>query len=175
MIALAGLIGLPLHPLLVHAVVVGLPLEVLAVLLFQFRPRARRCLGVPILIGAAVLAVVIPLTIVAGEDLAVRIGSPPSVVVHEHAAKMLLPWSIGLAAVILAQQLWHQWPRAAPVGGRGQQSPHRRGATRVLIGGRVSAAVTVVLGVATVIVSVGVIIALVLTGDAGARAVWLGV
>ena len=45
--------GLPLHPLIVHAVVVLLPLTVLAVLLGTFWPAARRRLGIVTALVAA--------------------------------------------------------------------------------------------------------------------------
>ncbi|SEB61092.1 hypothetical protein SAMN04489806_1279 [Paramicrobacterium humi] len=152
------LAGLPLHPLLVHAVVVLTPLVALAVLLAQFWPAARRRLGVVTPLGALVVLVLVPVTVSAGESLAAAVGPVPAVQLHQRYGEMLLPWTIALFVVALAQWVWFR-------GGRRGVPSSRRALARVAF---------TVLAVASVIVAVGTVILLVLIGDSGARAVWGG-
>ena len=69
---------------------------------------------------------------------------------------MLLPWVIGLFVVAAGQWAWFRWGDS-PVDERS-----RRRAT----------AITVLIGVLAVGISLGTMIVLVLIGDSGARAVW---
>lgn len=75
--------GLPLHPLLVHAVVVLLPLTVIALLLTQFWPTARRRLGIVTPLAALAVLVLVPITVAAGQNLASLIGPLPAVQTHQ--------------------------------------------------------------------------------------------
>ncbi|HEY0120029.1 MAG TPA: DUF2231 domain-containing protein [Cellulomonas sp.] len=151
--------GIPLHPLLVHAVVVLTPLTAVAVLLTQFWPVARRRLGVVTPLAALAVLALVPITVRAGQELANAIGTPPSVLTHEHYGEMLLPWAAALFVVAAAQWAWFRW-RPAPAGGR------EDGTVR---------AVTAAFALASVVVAVGITWLLVLVGDSGARAVWGGV
>src|SRR5690606_37393735 len=54
--------GLPLHPLLVHAVVILVPLTALALVLGSLWPAARRRLGIVTPLAAALLVVLVPIT-----------------------------------------------------------------------------------------------------------------
>ena len=150
--------GLPLHPLLVHAVVVLIPLTVLALLLAQFWPAARRRLGIVTPLGALVVLVLVPITVAAGDDLADAVGPLPAVAEHEVYGRMLLPWAIGLFAIALAQWAWFRW-----------------GVARARKKSRALALTTSwMIGGAALVIGVGNLILLVLTGDSGARAVWGG-
>jgi len=153
---LPDIAGLPLHPLIVHAVVVLLPLTALAVVLGAVLPAARRRLGVVTPLAALIVLALVPVTILAGEDLKEVVGPLPAVEHHEMLGRMLPPWAIGLFVVAAAQWGWHRFRPARPDG------EHRRG----------DAAVTVVLAVAAVVVAVGSTVMVVLIGEAGARAVW---
>ncbi len=148
--------GLPLHPLLVHAVVVLIPLTVAALLLTQFWPAARRRLGVVTPLAALAILVLVPITVAAGQSLAQLVGPLPGVQTHQHYGRMLLPWAIALFVVAAAQWTWFRWG----VGG-----------DRAL-GGALAAAARWLLPAASVAVGVGILILLVLIGDSGARAVW---
>ena len=150
--------GLPLHPLIVHAVVVLTPLTVLALLLGAFWPAARRRLGVVTALGALLVLVLVPITVAAGESLAERIGPVPAVERHRALGEMLLPWAIALFVVAAAQWAWFRFGDARM----------RRGSP----GGAL--AVGIGLAVASVVVAVGTLVVLVLIGDSGARAVWGG-
>ncbi|WP_347344783.1 DUF2231 domain-containing protein [Microbacterium sp.] len=149
--------GLPLHPLLVHAVVVLTPLTVLALLLGAFWPAARRRLGVVTPLAALAVLVLVPITVAAGQALAIVVGPTPAVERHHALGLMLLPWAIALFVVSAAQWAWYRFgrPRVA----------RRGGGTR---------AVGVVLAVAATAVGAGTLITIVLIGDSGARAVWGG-
>ena len=71
--------GLPLHPLLVHAVVVLTPLTALALVLGSVWPAARRRLGIVTPLAALLLIVLVPITVAAGEALAAVVGPIPAV------------------------------------------------------------------------------------------------
>ena len=150
--------GLPLHQLIVHAVVVLTPLTVLALLLGAIWPAARRRLGIVTPLGALVVLVLVPITVAAGESLAEMMGPIPAVERHEALGRMLLPWAIALFVVAAGQWSWFRWGDARV----------RRRST--------AAARAVVLGLAaaSVVVGVGTVVVLVLIGDSGARAVWGG-
>jgi hypothetical protein len=148
--------GLPLHPLLVHAVVVLIPLTVVAVLLTQFWPVARRRLGIVTPLAALAVLVLVPITVAAGRSLAALIGPLPKVQTHQHYGQMLLPWVIALFLVAAAQWVWFRW------GVRRYPTGH----------GGISTAAPVLLAAASIVVGLGTLILVGVIGDTGARAVW---
>lgn len=150
--------GLPLHPLIVHAVVILLPLTVLAAILGTVWPAARRRLGVVTPLAALVVLVLVPVTVAAGESLKAVVGPVPGLARHEMFGRMLLPWVIALFVATAAQWAWYRW---------GTQ-PQRESAT-----GR-SRAIPVTIGIVTVLASAGALVIVILTGEAGSRAVWGG-
>jgi uncharacterized membrane protein len=99
--------GLPIHPLVVHAVVVLLPLMALVTIAVAVRPGWRRAA----LLVVAADAVVLVLAFVAkesGEKLQGRLGSlrPGVVVAKEHAEQGdLVPW-FALALLVAAVVVW---------------------------------------------------------------------
>lgn len=152
-------LGLPLHPLLVHGVVVLLPLTVLALLAAQFWPAARLRLGLATPLAALAVAGMVPVTTTAGQSLAEIVGPLPGVAEHEQLGLQLIPWSIALAAVSVVQWVWFRWGAEAL---RRAEHP------------RVGAALTVLLAAAVVVVAAGNLVLVVLTGHSGASAVWSG-
>ncbi|MFC5790203.1 hypothetical protein EDM22_16435 [Agromyces tardus] len=150
--------GLPLHPLIVHAVVVLTPLTVLALLLGTFWPAARRRLGIVTPLGALVVLVLVPITVAAGQSLADALGPIPAVQTHRGFGLLLLPWAIALFVVAAAQWAWYRYSDER----MRRRSP--RAARAVVIG----------LAAASVVVGLGTLVLLVLIGDSGARAVWGG-
>lgn len=157
--------GLPLHPLLVHAVVVLTPLTALALVLGSVWPAARRRLGIVTSLAALLLIVLVPITVAAGEELAAIVGPVPAVETHEGYGRMLLPWVIGMFVVAAAQWAWFRW--GAP--GEAERAPGVPAAVP-----RRTRAVPLVLAVLAVGVATGTTIMVVLIGDSGARAVWGG-
>ncbi|WP_232466268.1 DUF2231 domain-containing protein [Diaminobutyricimonas sp. LJ205] len=144
--------GLPLHPLIVHAVVVLTPLTVLALLLGTFWPAARRRLGIVTPLAALLVLVMVPITVLAGRELKEIVGPLPAVLRHESFGNMLLPWVVALFVVSAGQWAWYRW------GERRRARPAQL--------------VPILIGIAAVVVGVGTLVIIVLIGDSGARAVW---
>jgi hypothetical protein len=150
---------LPLHPLVVHAVVVLVPLTALSLILGQVWPAARRRLGLVPLIAAAVVAVLVPVTIAAGMALAELVGPLPAVQEHAARGRGVLLWAVALPVAAAAQWAWFRW---------GRDRVRQRHARRARL-------ITLAVGAAVLAVSVGAVVAVVLAGDTGSRAVWGGV
>jgi len=150
--------GLPLHPLIVHVIVVLVPLTALAIILGTLWPAARRRLGVITPLAALVLVVLVPVTVAAGQSLEQVVGERPGVLQHASLGGMLLPWAIAMFVASAAQWAWYRWgvPRATP--------EHARRTT----------AISIVIGVVAVVAAVGAVVMVVLIGESGARAVWGG-
>ena len=150
--------GLPLHPLVVHAAVVFVPLAALAVIAFVV-PKWRWAARWPALASAALAAGSVQLAAMTGDSLQHQVGRSPLIETHEMWAGRLQTATWVLAALTLVA-FW--------------SLPH---VTR-LAGGRDKAARVAVLErpllVLLPLAAVAVVILVVLTGDAGARAVWAG-
>jgi hypothetical protein len=145
---------LPLHPLLVHATVILVPLAALCLVLSAVWPAARRRLGLltPLLALAALIAV--PITIAAGQWLAERVPATPLIARHHQFGDSLWPWSLAvfvLAAVVWA---WHRFGAKA--------SPRMRRTAGMA------------LAVVAVAVAIGSVVVIVQIGESGAAAVWTG-
>ncbi len=153
--------GLPLHILLVHAVVVFVPLTALAVVLHAIWPAARKRLGFLTPAAGLMLVVLVPITVWAGEWLRDIVGVTPAVERHEALGRTLLPWVVGLFVVGLAEWLWFG---LVPITKWGKNmSPRRRKVIRWVI---------TVLGL---FFAIGATYDIILIGDSGARAVWGGI
>ncbi|GAA2901549.1 DUF2231 domain-containing protein [Microbacterium esteraromaticum] len=148
--------GLPLHPLLVHAVVVLTPLTALAVAIAGVWPAARHRLGYAPPVAALLVAGLVPVTVLAGEELADSVGMTPAIERHEALGEMLIPWTIALLVAAVA------------VAASDRMLPRLRHTST-------ARAVAIIVPVLAVVTAVGTIAVTVLTGDAGARAVWEGV
>lgn len=149
----ATVLGLPAHPLVVHAVVVLVPLAALSGIVVAVWPRARDRYA-PLALGVATLALLaIPVATGTGEGLEHMVHRSALVEQHTHMADGLLPFVIVLwvALAVLVADKWLakrlSWHRIAGV----------------------AAAVVVVLAA----VGSGVQVARI--GDSGARAAWHGV
>ena len=159
--------GLPLHVLLVHAVIVLTPLVGVALVVIAAWPGARRVLWVPVLFAAAVLLPLGLITIEAGKWLEVRV--PPAPLIQQHTAKgeAIIPWLIALLVVAVLVSAWAVIElvarrRAAP------DTEPRRPARGLRI------AVGIVLTVAALAVTAGATWTIVQIGESGSRAVWEG-
>lgn len=154
--------GLPLHVLLVHAVVVIVPLAALCTVLSVLWPAARRRLGFVTPLLALVALALVPPTQAAGIWLMARVDTTPAVQTHVGLGLNLLPWVAALSAAALAQWLWFRFGTAA--------ADRLRTAVGTA-GTRILAAVAAVLVVA---LAAGTTAAVVQVGESGARAVWEG-
>jgi NADPH:quinone reductase-like Zn-dependent oxidoreductase len=91
--------GLPVHPLLVHATVVTLPLAATLLIASVLVPRLRTWAGpLPLLLAVASLGLV-PLTTMSGENLEKAIGTSQAINDHAALGEMVIWWAIGLVVV----------------------------------------------------------------------------
>ncbi len=151
--------GLPLHPLVIHAVVVLLPLAAIGTLAMAVRPAWRRSLAVPTLLVALGGTVAVPLATVSGQQLqAAQGGGSPLVAEHAARAAALLPTSLVYVA-LLAVTVYLALRSRSAVPDAGEQ--HHGSGVQVSVLGWLSAAVGAVVSVLVVWI-----------GHAGASAVW---
>lgn len=139
--------GLPLHPLVVHAAVVFGPVGALTALGYAALPRWRDRLRWPMLALALAATGSIVAAFLTGDTFLESqpgLEQEPGVELHHDRAELLLWFTLGFGAIALVTAWLHT----------------RTGALRVLL--------RLVLGLA----AAAVLVQVVLTGDAGARAVW---
>jgi hypothetical protein len=152
--------GLPLHPLVVHVVVVFAPLCAVAAIAYAVVPRWRWWLRWPfvvaslIAVGGAILAVQSGLSLENQRHL----QTLPALAVHAHRGR-ILRWILLAFLVPTALGAWFLGGPSALPSGAGA----REGRTGV-----------VALGIQMLLVAgaVAVLVSVFLTGDSGARAVW---
>jgi uncharacterized membrane protein len=140
--------GLPIHPLVVHAVVVLLPLSILGVLALVIRPAWRARYGVLVAACTLIATALIPVATQSGESLEKHVGDPGQ---HAHLGDELLWFAIPLLIVAVALVLVD------------------RGVTDRVAKRPVAGAVVSVLAV---LASVAAGIQVYRVGDSGARAAW---
>jgi hypothetical protein len=144
-------LGLPVHALIVHATVIVVPVAALLLVATVLVPRLRVWAGpLPLLLALASL-VLVPMTVRSGENLEAAIGTSEAINDHAALGEMVIYWVVGLTAVAAVSYLLRR---------RGRE-PHR--------------ALTVTVAVVGVVVGIGTVVQVVLTGHAGAEAVWSGV
>ncbi|WP_353828376.1 hypothetical protein [Agromyces sp. SYSU T0242] len=162
--------GLPLHILLVHVVVVGVPLLAVLLIVLAAWPSARRVLWLPVLIAAVLVLILTFATVEAGEWLLSRVPEAPLITQHAEQGEDVTPWVVGLVAlaalvagVAIAER---RTPAPRDDGTSQERTAARRGGWRT--------AIAVLLVVASVGVGVGAIWTTIRVGEAGSRAVWEG-
>ncbi|GAA1061227.1 hypothetical protein [Agromyces bracchium] len=166
--------GLPMHVLLVHVVVVGIPLLSVLLVVLAAWPAARRVLWIPTLVGAVALLGLTWLTVEAGKWLVERVPETPLIEAHADQGEDILPWVIALAVVaaligalaLVERAAARRVTDAEVAAARGVSTPARRSPARV--------AIAILLLVATIGVGVGAVWTTVRIGEAGSRAVWEG-
>lgn len=135
--------GLPVHPLVVHGVVVLLPLAVLGTIAIAVVPRWRRPYGPLVIAVAAVATVLIPVATSSGEALEKHVGDPGK---HAALGDQLIWFAVPLLILVVALVVLD-----------------RRESSRALVMG--VAVLAVLAGLATAVQVYRV-------GDSGARAAW---
>jgi len=146
----------PLHPLVVHAVVVLGPLAALTGLVYAAVPKWRWLLRWPLVVLAVVVAVTALTAVAAGEDLlASRPELAPIVEDHQEAGEMLRNVALGFV-LVAGFGAWALGGASALASGKGARE------TRLAI----PAVALLTIG------SVALLVTVYLAGDSGARAVW---
>ncbi|MFC4950991.1 DUF2231 domain-containing protein [Pseudonocardia sp. GCM10023141] len=154
--------GLPLHVLVVHAVVVLVPLAVLGSIAVVLWPAARRRYGWLVVAVAAVATVCIPVATSSGDALEHRLPRTLLIEAHARLGGQLLIFVAGLLVSLAAFMAIH---RLASVG-RGARGPGTVTATAPprMVAGAI-AALTIVLAVVSAVQVYRI-------GDSGAGAAW---
>jgi uncharacterized membrane protein len=147
--------GLPLHALIVHAVVVLVPLAVVGTVTIAVWPTARRRYGWLVIGLTAVATASIPIAMDSGDGLKDRLVPTDLIEQHAHLGDELLVFVIGLLVVSTAL-VWLD--RRRQVG-----EPSR------------AKAIAIVLSVLTVAFAAVSAVQVVRIGDSGARAAWSSV
>jgi uncharacterized membrane protein len=94
--------GLPLHPLLVHAVVVLLPLAAAGSIVIAVFPKWRRRYWLPVLVLAALGIAAVPITQQAGEALYDNLHvNNPALERHTELGGQLLPYAITFGVMVV--------------------------------------------------------------------------
>jgi uncharacterized membrane protein len=173
--------GLPVHPLVVHAVVVLLPLAVLGTIAIALRPAWRLPYGYFVVGAAAVATVLLPVSTSSGEALEERVGNPGE---HAELGDQLIWFALPLLILLVALVVM-EWRRAredaavtgTPVTRTGTTGTGTTRATSASTGTTTasrrtgSTARTVVAGLA-ILASLATGVQVYRVGDSGARAAW---
>ena len=102
--------GLPLHPLIVHATVVVVPVAAISVLMATFWSRFRHWASWGPLASAVLAVILVPITTSSGESLEHALTRSNLIETHAHLADGLLPWVI----VLLVGAAGVFWAHVAP-------------------------------------------------------------
>ena len=147
------IMGLPLHPLVVHATEVIVPSAALVVALAALWPRFRRWARFLPVGVAAVALVLVPISTDSGEALKERVKETSLVQTHADMAEALVPWVfvLFLVAVFLLWWNWNESEATVP---------------------RAPGWVALALAVTAVLASTGTVVQAVRIGHSGANATW---
>ena len=159
--------GLPLQPLIVHAVVVLLPMAVLGAVLIAVWPAIRARWAWPVVVLTVAAVVAIPLATSTGEGLEHNLPRTPALAAHAELGDQLLVFAAPLLVCVFALAFLDGRRRgvAAPASGPGTMAAPAATSGRT----RVTAVLVAVLTVAFAVVC-GVQVFRI--GDSGARAAW---
>ncbi|SDP22514.1 DUF2231 domain-containing protein [Lentzea jiangxiensis] len=157
--------GIPLHPLLVHAVVVLLPLTALCAVAIALVPAWRRRYSWVVL-GVTLAGVAsVPAATRTGEDLQAGLArngvQNPVIQAHADLGDMLLPLALGFGVAVIALLV------AGRLADRERQAEAPATKTWRVI--------SVVVSVLVVVLAVGTTVQTVRAGHSGSEAVWSGV
>ena len=152
--------GVPIHPLVVHAIVVLLPLALLGTIAIAVKPAWRRPYGPLVVAAVAVSAILAPVATSSGEELEHRVGDPGE---HAELGDQLIWFILPLLALTVAL-VWVD---------------RRATRTAALTDGADRAATTsspsklpTVLAALAVVAALACTVQVYRVGDSGARAAW---
>jgi uncharacterized membrane protein len=101
--------GLPLHPLIVHFIVVLLPVSVLGSVVVALWPAARERYGWLVVAAAAVATLLVPIATNSGGKLKARVGPDnPRILRHEELGNQMIYWAIPLLVLVAALMVVHE-------------------------------------------------------------------
>ena len=143
--------GVPIHPLVVHAVVVLSPLTAFGVAVLSVVPKWRSRYGALVAITGVIAAALAPIAKLSGENLRETLGETALVARHADLGTNVLYGAVPLA--VMALLLW--W--------LGRRVEHGRPVARSL---------SVLVGVLGVVIAVAATVQIILIGHSGAEAVW---
>lgn len=153
--------GLPLHPLVVHAAVVFVPLTMIGAVVISFWRRGRTRYGSLTLILSLVAAAVVVTAKLSGDALRASLPAVPPVVNSHEAYGSALVWPAVAVIIGIALLLVADW-----MVGRSAGAPDPREVTKRAAWFRIA-------GIAINLVSAATGLTLVvLAGHSGATAVW---
>jgi hypothetical protein len=157
--------GIPLHPLVVHAVVVLLPLAALGAIVIAARRSWRRTFGIPVLLIALAGVAAVPMATTTGTQLWTALGvDNPLIDVHAQRASYLLPAALAFLLLLGGAVLTEQAHARAEAGAHALRDAT---ATRPRIATGLS--------VLAALVGIAVIAIVVWVGHAGSVVVWQGI
>jgi hypothetical protein len=160
--------GLPLHPLIVHAVVVLLPMAVLGAVLIAVWPAIRARWAWPVVVLTVAAVVTIPLATSTGEGLEHNLPRTPALAAHAELGDQLLVFAAPLLVCVFALAfLDGRRRRGVPASTSGPGTMAAPAATS----GR-ARVTAVLLAVVTVAFAVVCGVQVFRIGDSGARAAW---
>jgi uncharacterized membrane protein len=142
--------GIPLHPLVVHAVVVLLPLTILGTVAIAAKPAWRLRYGHLVVAVGVVSLCLIPIATSSGEALERRVGDPGQ---HAALGDQLIWFSLPL--VVLTAAVW--WLERRKDSGRPAVGP---------------SGLPTVVAVLAVVAALAAGVQVYRVGDSGARAAW---
>lgn len=168
--------GLPLHPLIVHAAVVVVPVAALLTIASAVSGRARQKLGAWVPGLAFVALVLVLLAQQAGQWLFDRIDHTPLIESHTNFGKLILPWVAGMFLLSFVEWLLHRLKVKHEMEDHGfQEGTTKKGTGASKIKPRRSDVVlSIVASVLALIFAVGSLVAVYQAGESGSRAVWEG-
>lgn len=146
--------GVPIHPLVVHGVVVLLPLAALGTVAIALRPAWRRTYGNLVVGITATATALVFVAIQAGQEF--EKGLQIDLKRHQDLGEQLIWFALGLLVLVTALVVLDRRQSSAAEGGSGP------------VGLKVVAALAIVAALATTGQTF-------LVGDSGARKVWCGV
>ncbi|HEX2894006.1 MAG TPA: DUF2231 domain-containing protein [Marmoricola sp.] len=153
--------GLPVHPLVVHAIVVLLPLGIVGTIAMAVRPGWRHHYGWLVVAVTAAATVLVPIATSSGEDLEKRVGDPGE---HAELGDQLIWFALPL--LLLSAALMYVDRRAVRLAAVADPADEK-GAT-LASGSRM----LTVLAVLAVLAGVAAGVQVYRVGDSGARAAW---
>ncbi len=157
--------GIPIHPLLVHAVVVLLPLAALGSIAIALVPRWRQRYAWPVLGVTLAGVAAVPVAKQAGEDFQAALAKngvqDPAIQTHADLGAMLLPIALGFGVAVIALLV------------AGRLADRERAAEAPTT--KTWRVISVIVSVLVVLLAAGTTVQTIRAGHSGSSAVWSGV